>query len=144
MTVKLILKRHRPTLVTCRPEDSAATVAKLLTDHRIGALPVTDSSGALVGVISERDLVRGLTTKGATVLGLHARDLMTRDVATCTPKDTIKDVMLTMSRRHIRHLPVLENGKLKDMLSQRDVMQARLEETQLEVNVLRDVALAHR
>jgi len=144
MTVELILKRHRAKLVTCTPDDPVATVATLLTDHRIGALPVVDAGGKLVGVISERDIVRGVAGKGTQVFTLHARDLMTRDVATCTPKDSIKDVMLTMSQRHIRHLPVMENGRLKDMLSQRDVMQARLEETRLEVNVLRDVALAHR
>jgi CBS domain-containing protein len=144
MTVELILKRNRSNLVTCTPDDPVEAVAKLLTDHRIGALPVVDGAGRLVGVISERDLVRGVAAKGAAMLRLYARDLMTRDVATCTPRDSIKDVMLTMSRRHIRHLPVMADGRLKDMLSQRDVMQARLEETQLEVNVLRDVALAHR
>lgn len=144
MTVELILKRHRAKLVTCTPDDPVATIARLLTEHRIGALPVVDAGGKLVGVISERDIVRGMAGKGTQVFTLHARDLMTRDVATCTPRDSIKDVMLTMSRRHIRHLPVMENSRLKDMLSQRDVMQARLEETQLEVNVLRDVALAHR
>jgi CBS domain-containing protein len=142
MNVERMLKHRRGPAITCRPDDAVAVVAKLLTHHRIGALPVCDSSGALVGVISERDLVRGLALKGDDLLAMPAKELMTRDVATCQPTDTVKDVMATMSRRHIRHLPVMEKGRLKDMLSQRDVMEARLEETRLEADVLRDVVRA--
>ena len=64
------------------------------------------------------------------------------DVVVCRPTDHVKDVMAVMARRHIRHLPVVENGELKDMLSQRDVMISRIEQTELEVNVLRDYAIA--
>jgi CBS domain-containing protein len=138
MTVKNILKDHDGPLITCRPEDTIDTVATILASKRIGALPVHDGDRNLVGIISERDVVRGLAEKGNACIDLNVSDLMTADVATCQPGDTIKDVMQIMARRHIRHLPVMEDGKLLDMLSQRDVMEYRLEATELEANVLRD------
>ena len=138
MSVKNILKDHGGQLITCRPEDTIDTVATILASKKIGALPVSDSDRMLVGIISERDIVRGMAEKGSDSVNLRVRDLMTADVATCQPEDSIKDVMQIMSRRHIRHLPVLKDGQLLDMLSQRDVMEYRLEATELEANVLRD------
>ncbi|MBT3306130.1 MAG: CBS domain-containing protein [Alphaproteobacteria bacterium] len=138
MSVKNILKDHGGQLITCRPEDTIDTVATILASKKIGALPVRDSDRMLVGIISERDIVRGMAEKGSDSVNLRVRDLMTADVATCQPEDSIKDVMQIMSRRHIRHLPVLKDGQLLDMLSQRDVMEYRLEATELEANVLRD------
>ena len=79
-----------------------------------------------------------MAEKGSASVNLKVSDLMTADVATCLPGDSIKDVMEIMARRHIRHLPVMEEGNLLDMLSQRDVMEYRLEATELEANVLRD------
>ncbi len=138
MNVESILKDHEGQLITCRPEDTIETVAVILTSKKIGALPVRDGDRKLVGIISERDIVRGLSEKGAAVVDLTVRDLMSSDVATCRPTDSIKAVIEIMSRRHIRHLPVVENGDLLDILSQRDVMKSRLELTELETNVLRD------
>jgi CBS domain-containing protein len=138
MSVKNILKDHGGHLITCRPEDTIDTVATILASKKIGALPVRDAERNLVGIISERDVVRGMAEKGSASVNLKVRDLMTADVATCLPEDSIKDVMEIMARRHIRHLPVMEDGNLLDMLSQRDVMEYRLEATELEANVLRD------
>lgn len=142
MTVQSLLKNDRAKVVTCRPDDTVELVARLLTKNRIGAVPVIDGKGKLVGVISERDIVRGLSETPAKVADRRVKELMTADVATCRPTDHVKDVMAVMARRHIRHLPVLENGELRDMLSQRDVMISRIEQTELEVNVLRDYAIA--
>lgn len=143
MTVQSLLKNDRPKVVTCRPDDTVGLAAQMLTKNRIGAMPVIDGKGKLVGVISERDIVRGLSemTTGR-VADRRVKELMTKDVVVCRPTDHIKDVMAVMARRHIRHLPVLENGELRDMLSQRDVMVSRLAEAELEVNVLRDYAIA--
>jgi len=138
MSVKNILKDHGGHLITCRPEDTIDTVATILASKKIGALPVRDADRNLVGIISERDIVRGMAEKGSACVNLKVSDLMTADVATCLPEDSIKDVMEIMARRHIRHLPVMEDGNLLDMLSQRDVMEYRLEATELEANVLRD------
>jgi len=140
MIVKDILPGGDRDLVTIRPEDTAEMAAAMLTSNNIGAIPVRDQAGHLVGIISERDIVRNFSAKG---IGIHAAtvaDLMTRNVATCGLTDNVKDVMRTMSRRHIRHLPVLEDGKLSAMVSLRDVMKAVLEETELERNMLWDIA----
>ena len=142
MIVQDILKRRDRSVVTIRPEDTIETAATLMTSHNIGALPVRDGDGALVGVMSERDIVRAFAAKGGQVLTLRVRDLMTRDVVTCAPADDVKRARQLMAQRHIRHLPVVEEGALCGMISSRDVMEGHLEETELEVNVLRDYAIA--
>ncbi|NQU60078.1 MAG: CBS domain-containing protein [Rhodospirillales bacterium] len=138
MSVKTILKGKTGDLVTCRSEHMMETVATLLTTHRIGALPVCDGGRKLVGIISERDIVGNMAKAGAGVMKMKVRDVMTKKVVVCGPEDSIKDVMELMDRRHIRHLPVLEDDKLVGIISQRDVMAHRLKETELETNVLRD------
>lgn len=142
MKVQELLKRQTGKLVTCRSRDSIATAANLMADKRIGALPVQDDAGALVGILSERDIARGVGDKGAGLASLSVGDLMTRDVVSCKPEDSLKEAMSVMSRHHIRHLLVLQGGALTGVISQRDVLNAILQETQLEVNVLRDYARA--
>lgn len=142
MHVEQLLKKKGDRLVTNRPEDTLEAAAQLLSVNNIGALPVRDASGRLVGMISERDLVRRLAEQGARALSLKVGDVMSRDVATCAPGDSVKSVMETMSRRHIRHVPVVDAGGLIGIISQRDVMRSVLDETQLEMNVLRDVLIA--
>jgi len=142
MNIKDILKRRDRGLVSNRPEDTIEAAAMLLASHNIGALPVRDESGDLVGVISERDIVRGFAERGGKVSALRVRDLMTRDVVTCAPEDDVKDARRKMKMRYIRHLPVVEAGRLCGMISSRDVMESRLEETKLERDVVRAYAIA--
>lgn len=140
-TIRALLKGQRAPVVTCRPDDSLEFLAKLLTKHRIGAVPVTDGKGGLVGVLSERDIVRAFA-QGLDVRARSVRDLMTKDVAVCGPDTTVKDAMRLMAKRHIRHLPVVEGGEVVEMLSLRDVMASRLDEAELEANVMREYAIA--
>ena len=142
MKVHELLKRQSGKLITCRSRDTIHTVAALMTDKKIGALPVQDDAGKLIGILSERDISRGVAERGAGLASLSVGDLMTKDVVSCKPDDSVKEAMSTMSRRHIRHLLVLEGGALTGVISQRDVLNAVLQETQLEVNVLRDYARA--
>ncbi|MHB1343250.1 MAG: CBS domain-containing protein [Thermoleophilia bacterium] len=144
MNVEQLLKKKGERLVTNRPEDTLEAAAQLLSVNNIGALPVRDAEGRLVGVLSERDVVRRVADKGARALSLTVGDVMSRDVATCTPTDSVKSVMETMSRRHIRHVPVIDGTDLIGVISQRDVMRSILDETQLEMNVLRDYLIAKR
>jgi CBS domain-containing protein len=144
MLVKDILENTGRALITNRPEDTIEAAAMLLSTNNIGALAVRDADGALVGVISERDIVRAFAEHGGRVQALRVRDLMTRDVVTCAPTDTVKDAMGRMNQRHIRHLPVVQDGDLRGMISSRDLMASRLDETRLERDVLRDVAIASR
>lgn len=140
MNVREILDAKGAKLVTVRPEDTAEAAAMLIASNNIGALPVRDAEGDLVGVLSERDIVRGFAERGGKVLEMRVSDLMTADVATCTPDDTVKSALETMKRRHIRHLPVLDDG-LVAMLSARDLMDNRLAQKEMEVDILRERAM---
>ena len=128
-------------LITVRPEDTAETTAIVLTSNNIGAVPVRAGDGTLVGLISERDIVRGFSRKGAKVLQMKVRDLMTASVITCASTDTVKEVANIMIQRNIRHLPVVDEGELVAMISLRDVMKNRLAQTELEANVLREAMI---
>jgi CBS domain-containing protein len=142
MQVRDLLKGKKvDRIFTVRPDDTIADAASVLKEHKIGALPVCQADGKLVGVISERDVLRGLVENGAAVLSLRVSELMTRNVIVCRPADTVREAMAMMSRSHVRHLPVMEEEHLRGIISQRDVMKAQLEQTQLEVNVLRDYAM---
>ena len=126
--------------VTCGPVNTLENAAQLMLEKNIGALPVTDREERVVGMISERDVSRALATRGAAAATLKVEEHMSRDVASCTGADSVRSAMSTMSRRRVRHLPVVEDGKLLGVISQRDVLGALLEDAQLEVGVLRDVA----
>jgi len=131
-------KSVRP--ITCAPGATLENAAQLMAERNIGALPVTDREERLVGMISERDVSRAVATRGAATAALKVEDCMTRDVVTCQSQDTVRGAMMAMSRRGVRHLPVVDGGKLMGVISQRDVLGALLEDAQLEVGVLRDVA----
>ncbi|HYD32172.1 MAG TPA: CBS domain-containing protein [Azospirillaceae bacterium] len=140
MHVAAILKRKGTKVVTTTPDQPIASVAHRLTTHRIGAVVVTGPNDEILGIISERDIIRGLTRHAERALALTAGDLMTREVLTCLPQDTIADLMAIMTARRIRHLPVLVDGRLGGMISIGDVVKARLDETELEVETLRGYA----
>ncbi len=119
-------------LLTINPDATAREVATVLSTNNIGALPVCDGDGNLVGIISERDIVHGFAERGADVESLIVADLMTRDVITCAPGNDIGDTLEVMNEKKIRHLPVLDGGRLTAIVSFRDVMAAVLERTRQE------------
>jgi CBS domain-containing protein len=145
MIVRSMLKSKSSTdVATTVAGQKVGDAAKLLDQRRIGALVVVDDQRSLAGILSERDIVRGLSRHGAAVLDMQVGQLMTADVLTCTPDETIEDVMATMTRNRIRHLPVLEEGKLAGIITIGDVVKAKLEETTLQVDSLREyVMTAH-
>ena len=124
-------------VVTVSPEASVASVARVLVTHRIGAAPVVDDNGFLLGIISERDVVRGISEHGDEALRYRAEQLMTREVRTCSLRDQLNDIMQVMTLQRIRHLPVVENGMLQGIVSIGDVVKQRLDELQLETEELR-------
>jgi CBS domain-containing protein len=144
MDVERILDTKGRKVVTTRPDTSVAEAVSRLRAEGIGAMVVLSGSGRLDGIISERDVVRGLARHGRTVLDLKVADLMTRAVTTCSPKDTVKAVMAVMTERRVRHLPVVEAGRLLGIVSIGDVVKNRLDEMELEVNVLRDAYFTRR
>jgi len=144
MYVRDILTTKGDRVTTTRPDATIAATSRLLAQHRIGAVLVTDAADAIAGIISERDIVRGFARHGGAVADMTVADLMTRDVRTCKPDDTIADIMAVMTSARIRHLPVLNQGHLAGIVSIGDVVKYRLDETKLEVDSLRDYVLAGR
>ena len=135
--VSAVLKQKGHDVVTVTPNQAVASVVKVLTQHRIGAAPVINEQGQLVGIISERDIIRAISEHAEAVLTLHVEQLMTRDVKTCSPEDQLVDMMQVMTLQRIRHLPVIENGALHGIVSIGDLVKQRLEEVQGEVEDLK-------
>ena len=145
MRVSEFLDRSRQKLVVCLPDDTLPVVAKTMYAHGIGAMPVCEVGTRMVGIISERDLVRAFARPDWTELQyLRARDLMTSRVVSCRPEDSMQSAQETMRNNHFRHLPVLQDGKVIGMLSLRDTLALRLHESEEELNVLRDIAVVGR
>jgi CBS domain-containing protein len=141
MTVKAILSRKGSAVVTIAPAASLDDAVKLLSTHRIGAVIVTDPEGRVVGVLSERDIVRVLADRGAAALGLRVEQTMTRRVVTTVETDTVGEIMERMTAGKFRHIPVVEEDRLVGVVSIGDVVKYRLEEIERETNAMRDYIL---
>ena len=144
MEIGKYLGYQRQVVVTCGPDESVDAAVLRLTRHNIGAMPVCDARGAVVGVFSERDLIRAYASEGANVSSRFVSDLMTRAVVTCTPDTTMSEAERKMHEKRIRHLPVIEEGRVVGMLSIRDVVAWRLSLQRDEILVLRDAVIAAR
>jgi CBS domain-containing protein len=144
MQVRDILAAKGRRVITIRPDATIATAVHRLALERVGALVVSEDDLTIAGILSERDVVRGLAEDGADIMatGRRVAQLMTRNVSTCTPDDKVKAVMAEMTRRRFRHVPVLEEGRLAGLVSIGDVVKSRLEEMELETLVLRDAYIA--
>jgi CBS domain-containing protein len=137
MAVAHILKQKGRTVVTVQPAQTLQDVANILAKHRIGAVVVVDPGGAIAGIVSERDVVRAVAEHGATALSRMARDAMTAKVRTCTPRDTETELMALMTEHRIRHLPVVEDGRLAGMISIGDVVKMRIETIESEAEQMK-------
>jgi CBS domain-containing protein len=138
MLIAQILAGKGREVVSTRPDATIAEVAGLLKARRIGAVVVTDADGQLCGIISERDLARGLADHGADLLDMRVSQLMTADVVTCSPEDGIGQLMQTMTERRFRHLPVVQDGRMVGIISIGDVVKHRLQELEAEASLLHD------
>jgi CBS domain-containing protein len=138
-----VLKQKGFAIVTVAPTQTIAAVVEILTQHRIGAAPVTDPSGRLIGIISERDVVRGMSQYGVAALTFPTERLMTREVKTCSLEDPIITLMEIMTNQRIRHLPVVEGDALRGIISIGDVVKQRLAEAQHELDELRRYIATH-
>jgi len=143
MRIAEILHRKGSGIAKIRTVDSVDAAVQKLAEERIGALVVTDRWGALAGMFSERDVIRGLARHGAEALPLEVHELMTPDVTTCAPDDRVDAVMAVMTAHRVRHLPVMENERLLGIVSMGDLVKQRLIDKEQEANVLLDIARAH-
>ena len=142
MDVASILKAKGDKVTTVRPSDTVHTLAQRLRLEGIGAMVVSTDGCTIEGIVSERDVAHGLAEHGAGLLDRDVAAIMTRNVTTCSPDDTIADVARVMTSRRVRHLPVQRSGKLVGIVSVGDVVKQRLDEMEMETNVLRDYAIA--
>ena len=136
-TIRQILNQKGWGVATLTKHQTIPDVARFLTAQRIGAAPVVDERGAIVGMLSERDIMRFLGEIGGEIVHMTAENLMTKMVAHCSADDTILDAMHMMTNRRCRHLPVLDDGTLKDLVSIGDVVKAQIEQAKFEVDSMR-------
>ena len=137
MTVAAILSVKGHDVVTTTASASVTQALSDLAKHGIGALVVVDGTGGIVGIVSERDLVRALASGGAEVLQGSIAAIMTRSVVTCSEADSINELMTLMTRGRFRHLPVVAKGRLAGIVSIGDVVKARIEQVEREAADLR-------
>jgi CBS domain-containing protein len=125
MRIADVLRGKGSTVVTVEPTASVTDLLAALARHNVGALVVSGPSG-VVGIVSERDVVRRLHERGAGLLVGPVSDIMTTDLVTCEPTDTVDDLMEIMTERRIRHVPVLVDGQLSGIVSIGDVVKSRI------------------
>jgi CBS domain-containing protein len=134
--VSAIIDRKGAEVATVAPSATLADAAALLAEHGIGALVVSSDGRRIEGVLSERDIVRRLADTGAATLDMRVSDAMTAEVTTCTWETTVDELVVLMTERRIRHVPVEEGGALVGIVSIGDVVKSRLDELTLETDQL--------
>ncbi|MBO1325730.1 CBS domain-containing protein [Acetobacter sp. TBRC 12305] len=120
-----ILAQKGRMVITVREDDLVTTLADILVHNNIGGAPVVDAQGKLVGLVSEKTIVRAVSEHGAGLSTLFVKDIMSTDVPTATPDDSLYDVACRMTTFRARHMPVLEDGKLVGLVSIGDVVKLR-------------------
>src|SRR6516164_11357019 len=143
MTIETILRQKGTEVATIDPEASIRRAADWLSVKNIGALVVTDGN-AVLGLISEREIVHAFSRHGETAGSMLVKEIMQSGVTAVSPEESVNRVMKLMTHHRVRHMPVLHGGKLVGIVSIGDVVKHRLEDLELETNVLRDVYNAAR
>ena len=136
-TVTAIPKHKGYQVTTIEPTVTIARVVDVLAEHRIGAALVIDGADQLLGIVSERDIVRCLAANGASTLEMTAGQLMTRALQVAHPETTVAEAMSMMTMGRFRHLPVMDHGVLVGLISIGDVVKARIMEQESEVDSLK-------
>lgn len=132
-----ILAGKGTAVVSISPDTTLTEAARLLTERRIGAVAVVDPAGALAGILSERDIVRAVAAQGEAALTAPASSAMTAKVLTAEPGDRIDAALARMSDRRIRHLPVVQGGKLVGFVSIGDLVKAQIDMALAEADAMR-------
>jgi len=137
MKLAEILRSRTQEVIKIRASECIADAATALTENKIGALLVEDDSGAIVGILSERDIVGGMGPHGANLRDVAVGELMTANLIRCSPNDSVNEAMAMMSDRHIRHLPVFDGDDLVGFISIGDLVKCRINEVQAEAEAMR-------
>ena len=137
MTVKQILDQKGREVVTVSPSMGTEEAVRFLADNKIGAVVVTGDSGKIAGILSERDIVRAVASKGSASLAMPISSIMTSKVTTCGEDHTINQVMELMTNGRFRHLPVEKDGSLIGIISIGDVVRRRIEDVEREAEEIK-------
>jgi CBS domain-containing protein len=123
MLIRDVLRKKGRAIITIRPTSSVAQAVSLLDEHNIGSLPVVDDRGRLCGIFSERDVLRGIRRLGEDFCRERIAAVMTRDVFTCLPDDSIHEAIGRMSTVGVGQLPVVEDGEVRGIVSAGDLLR---------------------
>ena len=135
--IDILRQKKQQELITIRDGNSLPEACRRLEEHNIGVLIVVSNAESPVGIISERDIVRAFAMKDGNIQNTPVRQAMTVDLITCAPDDNLNYVMNVMTKQRIRHLPVMEDGRLTGLISIGDVVKAQLNESETEIRYLR-------
>jgi len=138
MKVEAILAGKGHDVITVLPADTVADVVRILAEKSIGAVVVSDGHGGLVGIVTERDVVRALAGRGGDTLGTPVSELMTRKVVTAGAHDSLDELSERMTCGKFRHVPIVEGNRLVGMISIGDVVKHRIESIEAEASAMRE------
>ena len=138
MKVENILQAKGVDVFSVRPEDKIAQAVSVLNDKNIGAVIVRDGAQNVVGILSERDIVRKMGAHGGDALSMSVSDCMTPDPITCGPEATVDEVMGLMTQRRIRHMPIVDGNGLVGVISIGDVVKRKIDEAEQEAQALKE------
>lgn len=132
MRINDVIRRKGAVVVTINPDATVGELLEQLSQHGIGALVVSGDGQGVDGIVSERDVVRHLHSRGVTVLQARVSEIMSAEVTTCGPDDSVEQLMRQMTELRVRHIPVVVDGALQGIVSIGDVVKHRMDELQLE------------
>jgi len=136
MTIGRLMEGRSTAVITCRAQDTVEAAVAILADRRIGALPVLDGD-EVVGIFSERDVIYQLRKHGPSMLALRVRDVMTAPPVSARRESSVLGALSLMTQRRIRHLPVMEDGRMIGFISIGDLVKYRIERIESEAEALR-------
>jgi CBS domain-containing protein len=139
---EILRHKGKTDLISISPQDSVERAAQLLSAKGIGAVLVKSPLGRLAGVLSERDIVHAIAHHGPAALQYKVDAVMTHEVLTCRPTDQVRDVMILVTARRVRHVPVTDGDRIVDIVSTGDLLKWRIQEQDLEVAILRDLNMS--
>ncbi len=142
MKLAELIKGKQSDIVKISASSKIADAANTMTSNKIGALLVEDGAGGIAGILSERDIVRGMGPHGADLHDVEVAELMTKDLIRCSSKDTVNEAMAKMTDRRIRHLPVFDGDELVGFISIGDLVKCRIIEVQSEAEALRQYIMS--
>jgi len=144
MFVQHILNtKNNANLITVPLKTNLSGVISILAARKIGVVIVSETGKNALGILSERDIIRALSEAGTNALSAPVEQFMSRDVVTCSPQTSADDVLALMTENRFRHMPVLEEGALIGLISQGDVVFARLQEISMEKDALQGMIMGH-